>query len=67
VSCLLAVMHGVPEFGHALLRELGAPKSPTTLSASSSESPVLVDKRKLRKTKLWHFPWRPDISDADRG
>lgn len=28
-SCLLAVMHGVPEFGHALLRELGAPKSPT--------------------------------------
>ncbi len=28
-SCLLAVMHGVPEFGHALLRELGAPKSPS--------------------------------------
>lgn len=27
-SCLLAVMHGVPEFGHALLHELGAPKSP---------------------------------------
>jgi hypothetical protein len=27
-SCLLAVMHGVPEFGHALLAELGAPKSP---------------------------------------
>jgi len=27
-SCLLAVMHGVPEFGHALLRELGAPKAP---------------------------------------
>lgn len=27
-SCLLAVMHGVPEFGHALLRELGAPRSP---------------------------------------
>jgi hypothetical protein len=27
-SCLLAVMHGVPEFGHALLSELGAPKSP---------------------------------------
>lgn len=26
-SCLLAVMHGVPEFGHALLKELGAPKS----------------------------------------
>ena len=28
-SVLLAVMHGVPEFGHALLRELGAPKSAT--------------------------------------
>lgn len=28
-SCLLAVMHAVPEFGHALLRELSAPKSPT--------------------------------------
>ena len=27
-SCLLAVMHAVPEFGHALLKELGAPKSP---------------------------------------
>jgi hypothetical protein len=27
-SCLLAVMHGVPEFGHALLRELDAPKAP---------------------------------------
>lgn len=27
-SCLLAVMHGVPEFGHSLLKELGAPKSP---------------------------------------
>jgi hypothetical protein len=27
-SCLLAVMHAVPEFGHSLLRELGAPKSP---------------------------------------
>ena len=26
-SCLLAVMHGVPEFGHALLKELGAPKA----------------------------------------
>jgi len=26
-SCLLAVMHGVPEFGHALLSELDAPKS----------------------------------------
>jgi hypothetical protein len=28
-ACLLAVMHGVPEFGHALLGELGAPKSPS--------------------------------------
>ncbi len=28
-SCLLAVMHGVPEFGHALLGELGAPRSPS--------------------------------------
>ncbi|HTC58697.1 MAG TPA: hypothetical protein VK691_01095 [Solirubrobacteraceae bacterium] len=28
-ACLLAVMHGVPEFGHSLLRELGAPKSPS--------------------------------------
>src|ERR1035437_6933121 len=28
-SCLLAVMHGVPEFGHALLTELGAPKAPS--------------------------------------
>jgi hypothetical protein len=27
-STLLAVMHAVPEFGHALLKELGAPKSP---------------------------------------
>ena len=26
-SCLLAVMHGVPEFGRALLKELGAPSS----------------------------------------
>jgi hypothetical protein len=28
-ACLLAVMHGVPEFGHALLGELGAPRSPS--------------------------------------
>lgn len=27
-SCLLAVIRAVPEFGHALLKELGAPKSP---------------------------------------
>ena len=30
-SCLLAVMHGVPEFGYALLKELGAPKSPQSI------------------------------------
>jgi hypothetical protein len=34
-SCLLAVMHGVPEFGHALLRDLGAPKSPVRSTNSS--------------------------------
>ena len=28
-SCLLAVMHGVPEFGYALLKELDAPRAPT--------------------------------------
>jgi hypothetical protein len=28
-ACLLAVMHGVPELGHALLGELGAPRSPS--------------------------------------
>ena len=28
-SSLLAVMRAVPEFGHGLLKELGAPKSPT--------------------------------------
>ena len=26
--CLLAVMHGVPDFGYMLLKELGAPKAP---------------------------------------
>jgi hypothetical protein len=127
-SCLLAVMHGVPEFGHALLKELGAPKSPrietfaevrfkdadgktvipdgaivcrrgaktwtclvevktgaaklkdeqvasyldiakahgfdgvltisTQITANSSESPVAVDRRKLRGgLGLWHFSW----------
>lgn len=133
-SCLLAVMHAVPEFGHALLKELGAPKSPAidtyaevrfkdatgktvipdgaivchrgkkrwtclvevktgaaTLSddqvggyldvarergfdgvltisnqitASSSETPVSVDRRKLRKTSLWHFSWWRIITEA---
>jgi hypothetical protein len=131
---LLAVVHGVPEFGHALLKELGAPKSPiietfaevrlkddlgktvipdgaivcrrgrikwaclvevktgsaqlrdeqvssyldvarnhgfdgvltlsTQISATSSESPVDVDKRKLRKTKLWHFSWWRILTEA---
>lgn len=133
-SCLLAVMHGVPEFGHALLSELGAPKSPvietfaevrfkdsagktvipdgaivckrgkkvwaclvevktgsarlqddqvssyldiareqgfdgvltisTQITASSSESPAYVDKRKLRKTDLWHFSWWRVLTEA---
>ena len=29
-SCLLAVMHGVPGFGYALLKELDAPKPGST-------------------------------------
>lgn len=127
-------MHGVPEFGHALLKELGAPRSPvietfaevrfkdsegkTTIpdgaivcqrgkttwaclvevktgsdrlqadqvsgyldsarengmdavltispqiTASSSESPVLVDKRKLRRTSLFHFSWWRVLTEA---
>jgi hypothetical protein len=133
-SCLLAVMHGVPEFGYALLKELGAPKAPvietfaevrfkdaggktvipdgaivcrrggkawtclvevktgsaklkdeqvasyldiarehgfdgvltisTQITASSDESPVNVDGRKLRSTKLWHFSWWRVLTDA---
>jgi hypothetical protein len=133
-SCLLAVMHGVPEFGHALLKELGAPKSPsietfaevrfkdsagktvipdgaiicrrgkktwtclvevktgsarlkdeqvisyldiardngfdgvltisTEITASSDESPVTVDGRKLRSTCLWHFSWWRVLTEA---
>jgi hypothetical protein len=133
-SCLLAVMHGVPEFGHALLKELGAPKSPVIetfaevrfkdgagkslipdgaivcrrgqstwtclvevktgsdrlkadqvsgyldiarengcnavltispqITASSSESPVSVDKRKLRSTDLFHFSWWRVLTEA---
>lgn len=133
-SCLLAVMHGVPEFGHALLRELGAPKSPvietfaevrfkngsgktvvpdgaivcrrgkTTwtclvevktgtdrlteeqvsgyldiardkgfdavltiapqITAATSESPVSVDKRKLRSTNLFHYSWWRVLTEA---
>jgi hypothetical protein len=133
-SCLLAVVHGVPEFGHALLKELGAPKSPVVetfaevrlkdgagktvipdgaivcrraqttwtclvevktgsdrlrddqvsgyldvarengfdavltispqITASSSESPVAVDKRKLRRTGLFHFSWWRVLTEA---
>src|SRR3954451_9724795 len=133
-SSLLAVVRAVPEFGHALLKELGAPKSPVietftevrfrdaegktvipdgaivcrrgkkewtclvevktagaplrpeqvnsyldvarengfngvlTLSnqitAHSEESPVAVDKRKLRRTSLWHFSWWRVLTEA---
>ncbi|MDQ3092287.1 MAG: stress response protein [Actinomycetota bacterium] len=133
-SCLLAVMHAVPEFGHALLKELGAPKSPVIetfaevrfkdaagksvipdgavvcqrgkkrwtclvevktgvaalkddqvgcyldlarehgfdgvltisnqITANSSETPVSVDGRKLRKTSLWHFSWWRILTEA---
>lgn len=133
-SCLLAVMHAVPEFGHALLKELGAPKSPSIetyaevrfkdaagktvipdgaivcqrgkkrwtclvevktgsvalkddqvnvyldiarrhgfdavltisnqITASSSETPVVVDGRRLRSTSLWHFSWWRIITEA---
>jgi len=133
-SCLLAVMHGVPEFGYALLKELGAPKSPTIetfaevrfkdcdgksvipdgaivcrrgkktwtclvevktgsarlkdeqvasyldiarehgfdgvltisteITATSDESPVAVDGRKLRATGLWHFSWWRVLTEA---
>jgi hypothetical protein len=134
-SCLLAVMHGVPEFGHALLRELGAPKSPvietyaevrfkdadrktvipdgaircqradkawtclvevktgsaslkedqvsayldiaktngydgvltisSQITASSQDSPVKVDGRRLsKKLCLWHFSWSRILTEA---
>jgi hypothetical protein len=134
-SCLLAVMHGVPEFGHALLQELDAPKAPmietfaevrfkdvhgktvipdgaivcrrgkktwtclvevktgsarlrddqvsayldiakanqfdgvltisTQITANSSESPVSVDRRKLRGGAcLWHFSWWRVLTEA---
>ena len=127
-------MRAVPEFGHALLKELGAPKSAVIqtftevrfkdgtgktvipdgaivcergqktwtclvevktskadlrdeqvgcyldvarengfdgvltisnqITASSSESPVSVDKRKLGKRGLWHFSWWRIITEA---
>src|SRR3954471_21749041 len=133
-SSLLAVMRAVPEFGHALLKELGAPKSPVIetfaevrfkdgdgktvipdgaivcrrgqkewtclvevktggaplrpdqvnsyldvardnafdgvltisnqITARSAESPVSVDKRKLRRTSLWHFSWWRVLTEA---
>jgi len=133
-SCLLAVMHGVPEFGYALLKELDAPKASnietfaevrfkdsagkthipdgaivcrrgrkawtclvevktgadklkddqvaayldiakvngfdgvltisTQITGSSAESPVAVDKRKLRGTRLWHFSWWRVLTEA---
>jgi hypothetical protein len=133
-SSLLAVMRAVPEFGHALLKELGAPKSPqiqtfaevrfkdsagktvipdgaivcergqriwtclvevktgkaplreeqvgcyldvarangfdgvltisNQITASSGESPVMIDKRKLGKRGLWHFSWWRIITEA---
>ncbi|MEV4420097.1 stress response protein [Patulibacter sp. NPDC049589] len=133
-SALLAVMRAVPEFGHALIKELGAPKSKVIdtfaevrftdsegktqipdgaivceygkrswtclvevktgkaplrdeqvasyldiardhgfdavltisnqITASSAETPVTVDKRKLRKVDLWHLSWWRVITEA---
>lgn len=133
-SALLAVMRAVPEFGHALIKELGAPKSrvidtyaevrftdgegktvipdgaivceygkrswtclvevktgkaplrdeqvaayldvardngfdavltiSNQITASSAETPVTVDKRKLRKVDLWHHSWWRVITEA---
>jgi len=130
---LLAVMRAVPEFGHALLKELGAPKGSVEtfaevrfkdtagktvipdgaivcrrgkkvwtclievktsgaalrdeqvnayvdvarehgfdgvltisnqITASSAESPIAVDGRKLRSTRLWHFSWWRVLTEA---
>jgi hypothetical protein len=130
---LLAVMRAVPEFGHALLKELGAPKASVEtfaevrfkdtagktvipdgaivcrrgkkvwtclievktsgaalrdeqvnayvdvarehgfdgvltisnqITASSAESPIAVDGRKLRSTRLWHFSWWRVLTEA---
>src|ERR1035441_4412001 len=133
-SCLLAVIHGVPEFGYALLKQLGAPKSAvietftevrfkdtngktvipdgaivcrrgdktwiclvevktgsdklkadqvagyveiahdqgfdgvltisTQITESFDESPITLDKRKLRTTNLWHFSWHQILTEA---
>lgn len=133
-SCLLAVMRAVPEFGHALLKELGAPKSPVIetftevrfkdaagktvipdgaivcqrgkktwtclvevktagaalrdeqvsayldvareydfdgvltisnqITAGSGDSPLSIDRRKLRRTQLWHLSWWRIMTEA---
>jgi hypothetical protein len=133
-SSLLAVMRAVPEFGHALLKELGAPKSAVIatfaevrfkdaagktvipdgaivcrrgkrtwtclievktsgaplrseqvsayldiarensfdgvltisnqITATSTDSPVVVDGRKLKRTALWHFSWWRVLTEA---
>jgi len=133
-SALLAVMRAVPEFGHGLLKELGAPKSPAIqtfcevrfrtqdgrlcipdgaivcergrrrwmclievktgsarlrdeqiatyldiarengfdavltisnqITADSSESPVTIDGRKLRRVNLFHFSWWRILTEA---
>lgn len=132
-SILLAVMHAVPEFGHALLHELGAPRSPridtytevrfkgadktavpdgaivcerggktwtclvevktagaqlraeqvssyldtardrsfdgvltisNDITADCDQSPLPIDGRKLRTTKLWHLSWWQIITEA---
>lgn len=133
-SALLAVMRAVPEFGHALLKELGAPKSlviqtftevrfkdgagrtvipdgaivcergrrswacllevktgtatlrdeqvaayldlareqgfdavltiSNQITGDASESPVVVDGRKLRRVGLYHFSWWRVITEA---
>src|SRR4051794_12737593 len=133
-SSLLAVMRAVPEFGHGMLKELGAPKSPiietftevrfkdsagktvipdgaivcqrggktwtclvevktgkaplrdeqvacymdvarengfdgvltisNQITASSTESPVCVDKRKVGKRGMWHYSWWRMITEA---
>jgi hypothetical protein len=133
-SCLLAVVHGVPEFGYALLKELGAPKAPvietfaevrfkdaagktvipdgaivcrrgskswtclvevktgaarlkddqvtsyldisrangfdgvltisTQITTDASESPIAIDRRKLRGLNLWHFSWWKVLTEA---
>ena len=132
-SVLLAVMHAVPEFGHALLHELGAPRSPridtytevrfkradkavipdgaivceratkawtclvevktagaalraeqvgayldvarehgyagvltisNDITDGCDRSPLAIDGRKLKSTKLWHFSWWQIITEA---